>query len=116
MPSKNAQDKAKAVVRRIFQKEIAAARTFAFEKEVHRILKDGKGRGGSLKNALILGEQGPLNPEGLRFADEPVRHKLLDAVGDLSLLGGLPKAAVFLKRTGHHLHHAVLREWLSFSS
>jgi UDP-3-O-[3-hydroxymyristoyl] N-acetylglucosamine deacetylase len=92
-----------------FVSAIAPARTFALEREVAEIREAGLGRGGSLGNALIIGEHGPLNPCGMRFADEPARHKLLDAIGDLSLLGGLPWAAFTAVAPGHALNHAIVR-------
>jgi UDP-3-O-[3-hydroxymyristoyl] N-acetylglucosamine deacetylase len=88
---------------------VAPARTFAFETEVENILQAGLGKGGSLDCALIIGQNGPLNPEGMRFEDEPVRHKLLDAMGDLFLLGGLPFAQIHLEKPGHHLLHELTR-------
>lgn len=71
---------------RTFVDELAAARTFGFEEDLYRLRRRGLALGGSLHNAVGLGRDGSvLNPEGLRFADEFVRHKLLDAVGDLAL-------------------------------
>jgi UDP-3-O-[3-hydroxymyristoyl] N-acetylglucosamine deacetylase len=71
-----------------FLAELAWARTFGFLEEVERIRAAGLARGGSLENAVVFcRERGVLNPEGLRAADEPVRHKALDLLGDLSLLG-----------------------------
>ena len=90
-----------------FVKDIAPARTFALESEVEAILGAGLARGGSLDCALVIGAGGPLNPGGLRFADEPVRHKLLDAMGDLFLLGGLPWADVRLHKPGDRLMHEL---------
>jgi UDP-3-O-[3-hydroxymyristoyl] N-acetylglucosamine deacetylase len=88
---------------------IAAARTFALESELPRIFEAGLAKGGSLDNAVVLGPDGPLNPEGLRYPDEPVRHKMIDALGDLSVLGGLPLGRTELFRPGHHLSHALVR-------
>lgn len=90
-----------------FVEEVAPARTFALESEVAAILDSGLARGGSLDCAVIIGPSGPLNPGGLRFPDEPVRHKLLDAIGDLALIGGLPWATVELERPGHRLLHEL---------
>jgi UDP-3-O-[3-hydroxymyristoyl] N-acetylglucosamine deacetylase len=89
---------------------IASARTFAFEDDLKQIFDAGFAKGGSLENAVVFGSAGPLNPEGLRFEDEALRHKILDAVGDLGLLGGLPRARIDLLRPGHHLVHALVRE------
>jgi len=71
----------------IFGREIAPARTFGFLKEVEYLKANGLALGGSLDNAVVLDEAGVLNPDGLRFPEECVRHKILDAVGDLTLLG-----------------------------
>lgn len=89
--------------------ELAPARTFALESEVQLLLQQQKGLGGSLANALVIGDNGPLNPEGMRFPDEPARHKLVDLIGDLSLLGALPFAHIFIKRPGHKLNHALVK-------
>jgi UDP-3-O-[3-hydroxymyristoyl] N-acetylglucosamine deacetylase len=99
-----------------FFKQLAPARTFAFESDLNEIFGAGLARGGSLDCALVLGEHGPVNPEGMRFEDEPARHKLLDAIGDLSLLGGLPRAEVRLVRPGHRLLHALVRKATPFCS
>jgi UDP-3-O-[3-hydroxymyristoyl] N-acetylglucosamine deacetylase len=89
---------------------VAPARTFAFEADVKKILQAGLGKGGSLDCALIIGHNGPLNPEGMRFENEPARHKLLDAMGDLFLLGGLPFAEIHLEKPGHQLLHELTRQ------
>ncbi len=70
-----------------FKRDIAPARTFGFLKNVYELQKKGLALGGSLENAVVFDENGIINPEGLRFSDEPVRHKLLDFIGDLSLIG-----------------------------
>ncbi len=89
--------------------EISSARTYAFAHEIETLRKTGLAEGGGLHNALVIGPSGPINPEGLRFPNEPSRHKILDAVGDLFLLGGLPRAQIRMTRPGHHLNHAVIR-------
>jgi UDP-3-O-[3-hydroxymyristoyl] N-acetylglucosamine deacetylase len=93
-----------------FRECIAPARTFAVESEVQGILDRGLAKGGSLDCALIIGQDGPVNPGGMRFAEEPARHKILDAMGDLLLLGGLPLARVTLLRPGHLLLHQLTGE------
>jgi len=93
-----------------FVASVAAARTFALERDLAGIRSAGLGRGGCLDNALIIGDEGPLNPCGARFPDEPARHKLLDAIGDLSLLGGLPWASFEAFRPGHRLLHELVRK------
>ena len=88
-----------------FAQEIAPARTFGFLKEVEMLRQQGLALGGSLDNAVVLGETGPLNT--LRFDDEFVRHKILDAIGDLSLVGHPLLAHVVVHRGGHALHTAL---------
>jgi len=92
----------------VFREEIAAARTFGFLKDVERLWAAGFARGSSMENTVVLGDDRVLNPEGLRFADEFVRHKALDAVGDLAL-SGLPLVGRFTSFCGgHKLNGAVL--------
>lgn len=86
-----------------YDRAIAPARTFVMAEQVEALRQAGLIQGGSLDNALVCNEQGWLNPP-LRFANEPVRHKLLDLVGDLSLLGTLPKAHIFAYKASHYLH------------
>lgn len=88
-----------------FVAEIAPARTFGFREQVEQLLAAGLIRGGALENALVCDGDHWLNPP-LRFADEPVRHKLLDLLGDLALTG-LPQAQVFAYRGSHSLHTAL---------
>jgi UDP-3-O-[3-hydroxymyristoyl] N-acetylglucosamine deacetylase len=91
-----------------FRREIARARTFGFMKDVAKLWSAGYARGASLDNTLVISDDGVLNPEGLRFADEFVRHKVLDAIGDLALAGQPLLAAYRTVRGGHKLNHAVL--------
>jgi UDP-3-O-[3-hydroxymyristoyl] N-acetylglucosamine deacetylase len=91
-----------------FAAEIAPARTFGFLAEVEALKARGLARGGSLDNAVVIGPDRILNPEGLRFADEFVRHKTLDLVGDLALLGLPLRGRVTVTRGGHHLHTALV--------
>ena len=88
-----------------FVEQIAPARTFGFKDQVDQLLAAGLIKGGALDNALVCDGEGWLNPP-LRFADEPVRHKLLDLLGDLAL-AGLPQAQVFAFRGSHGLHTAL---------
>jgi UDP-3-O-[3-hydroxymyristoyl] N-acetylglucosamine deacetylase len=91
-----------------FRNEIARARTFGFMKDVAQLWSAGYALGASLDNTLVISDDRVLNPEGLRYADEFVRHKVLDAVGDLAL-AGLPLIAAYKTvRGGHKLNHAVL--------
>ena len=88
-----------------FVEQIAPARTFGFREQVEQLLAAGLIKGGALDNALVCDGAQWLNPP-LRFADEPVRHKLLDLLGDLAL-AGLPQAQVFAFRGSHGLHTAL---------
>jgi UDP-3-O-[3-hydroxymyristoyl] N-acetylglucosamine deacetylase len=88
-----------------FVREIAPARTFGFREQVEQLRAAGLIQGGGLDNALVCDGAEWLNPP-LRFADEPVRHKLLDLLGDLALVG-LPRAQVFAYRGSHGLHTAL---------
>lgn len=88
-----------------FVEQIAPARTFGFKQQVEQLLAAGLIKGGALDNALVCDGDGWVNPP-LRFADEPVRHKLLDLLGDLAL-AGLPQAQVFAFRGSHGLHTAL---------
>ncbi len=94
-----------------FVDEIAPARTFGFLKEVEILRQRGLAMGGSFENSIVLGETGVLNP--LRFEDEFVRHKILDAVGDMALLGYQLQGHLVVHRGGHALHTAFAREVLS---
>jgi UDP-3-O-[3-hydroxymyristoyl] N-acetylglucosamine deacetylase len=84
-----------------FRSEIARARTFGFLAEVEQLWARGFARGASLENAVVLGEDRVINPEGLRFSDEFVRHKVLDAVGDLAL-AGVPILGRYRSYRGSH--------------
>jgi UDP-3-O-[3-hydroxymyristoyl] N-acetylglucosamine deacetylase len=99
-----------------FRTEIARARTFGFMKDVAQLWSAGYALGASFDNTLVVSEDRVLNPEGLRFADEFVRHKVLDAVGDLAL-AGLPLIAAYKTvRGGHKLNHAVLSALMADTS
>jgi UDP-3-O-[3-hydroxymyristoyl] N-acetylglucosamine deacetylase len=89
----------------VFIDEIAPARTFTFLKEVEQLRQQGLALGGSLENAVVIGETGILN-NALRFTDEFVRHKILDAIGDLALLGHPVVGHLVAHRGGHSLHTA----------
>jgi len=90
--------------------ELVRARTFGFLWEVEHLKKMGLARGGSLENAVVLDHALVLNPEGLRFPDEFVKHKVLDALGDLKLAGISIHAYIRLHRAGHDLHSQLLNE------
>jgi UDP-3-O-[3-hydroxymyristoyl] N-acetylglucosamine deacetylase len=93
---------------RVFRREIARARTFGFMRDVAKLWGAGYALGASLENTLVVADNRVLNPEGLRFADEFVRHKALDAIGDLALAGAPILGAYRSVRGGHKLNHAVL--------
>ncbi len=84
-----------------FTKEIAPARTFGFESEVKQLREKGLIKGGGLENAVVIGEKGILNQEPLRFPDEFVRHKILDLLGDLYLVGVPLRAHIIALKSGH---------------
>jgi UDP-3-O-[3-hydroxymyristoyl] N-acetylglucosamine deacetylase len=96
-----------------YLKEIARARTFGFMHDVERLREDGLALGGGLDNALVLDEYRLLNAEGLRFADEFIRHKVLDAIGDLYLLGRPLLGAFSAHKSGHALNNRLLRALLA---
>jgi len=87
-----------------FARDIASARTFGFVEEVEALRRASLIRGGSLDNAIVLTKDGMLNENGLRFPDEFVRHKILDIIGDLALLGMPILGRVVAERSGHLLH------------
>lgn len=92
--------------------EIARARTFGFLKDVEMLRAMKLGLGGSLDNTIIVDENRVLNPDGLRFEDEFVRHKILDAIGDLSLLGYRVYGDYTSYAGSHHLNHLLTKEVL----
>ena len=92
-----------------FRHDIADCRTFGFLKDVEVLRAAGLGLGGSLENAIVLDDNGVMNPDGLRCADEFVRHKILDAIGDLYLAGGPILGAYDGTRGGHAMNNALLR-------
>jgi UDP-3-O-[3-hydroxymyristoyl] N-acetylglucosamine deacetylase len=91
-----------------FAEKLAPARTFTFASDVEKLRAAGLAQGGSLENAVVIGESELINPE-LRFKDEFVRHKMLDLTGDLSLLGRPLRAHVVAYRAGHALHAELAR-------
>ena len=105
------QSRTQHVTEETFQEEIAPARTFGFLKEVEQLRKKGLALGGSLDNAIVLGETGFLN-NTLRFEDEFVRHKILDVIGDLALVGYPIIGHVVAHRGGHALHAGFARKIL----
>ncbi len=97
---------------RVFDREVARARTFCFLRDIERMQAAGLARGGSLENAIVVDEFSILNPEGLRFPDEFARHKVLDAIGDLALLGAPVIGALTAVKGGHAMNQALVRKVL----
>jgi UDP-3-O-[3-hydroxymyristoyl] N-acetylglucosamine deacetylase len=97
----------------VYGREIAPARTFGFERDLAQMRDMGLIRGATLESAVCFGGAGVLNPGGLRFPDEPCRHKVLDLIGDLALIGRPLLARVVAKRAGHAMHAALVRKIMS---
>jgi UDP-3-O-[3-hydroxymyristoyl] N-acetylglucosamine deacetylase len=95
-----------------YRRELGAARTFCLAQEIDQMRARGLALGGSLDNAVVFGTDGPLN-ESLRFEDEAVRHKMLDLVGDLALLGAPLLGLVEAHAAGHALHVALAQAILA---
>lgn len=95
----------------VFEKEICRARTFGFLQEIEYFKKYGFARGGSLDNVIVIDENDILNKDGLRFPDEFVRHKILDCIGDFSLLGIPILGHVIVNKSGHSFNHAFLKKF-----
>lgn len=96
-----------------YLKEIARARTFGFMQDIESLRENGLALGGGLDNAIVLDEYRVLNSEGLRFGDEFIRHKVLDAIGDLYLMDKPFLAAFSAHKSGHALNNRLLRELIS---
>ncbi len=99
-----------------YKSDISSARTFGFEKDVNELRLNGFALGGSLENAVVVGDKDILNKEGLRFQDEFVRHKILDSIGDLYLAGAPIQGYFCGKKSGHYLNNELLRKLLSDKS
>ena len=96
-----------------YSRDIARARTFGFTKDVEMMRTHGLARGGGLDNAIVMDDYKVLNSDGLRYDDEFVKHKILDAIGDLYLLGKPLLAAYSAFRSGHAMNNLLLRELLA---
>lgn len=96
--------------------EIGRARTFGLLKDVDALKRRGLIKGGSLDNAIVLDDFKIVNPEGIRFSDEFVRHKILDTVGDISLLGYEIAGRITTYKSGHNLHNLLCRKLLATPS
>jgi UDP-3-O-[3-hydroxymyristoyl] N-acetylglucosamine deacetylase len=95
-----------------FEQEISHARTFGFVRDLELLKKFSLGKGGSLDNAIVIDNDKILNHEGLRYPDEFVRHKLLDSLGDFSLLGMPIQGHIITHKSGHTLNHQFIRTFL----
>lgn len=93
-----------------FMQEIASARTFGFLHEVEKLRENGLALGGSLDNAILVDDSGVVNAGGLRFVDEFVRHKVLDVIGDMALLGFPMLGHVIARKSGHCQHFGLMQE------
>ncbi len=94
----------------VFEQEIAPARTFGFAEELEQLHAQGLALGGSMRNAILVDNDGVVNAEGLRFDDEFARHKILDCLGDLALSGAPIFGHLITYKPGHRLNNALLRE------
>jgi UDP-3-O-[3-hydroxymyristoyl] N-acetylglucosamine deacetylase len=97
----------------VFEAEICRARTFGFLHEVEYMKRYGLARGGSLENAVVIDKHRILNQDGLRYSDEFVRHKILDCLGDFSLLGMPILGHLVVEKSGHAFNHAFLEKFFS---
>jgi UDP-3-O-[3-hydroxymyristoyl] N-acetylglucosamine deacetylase len=95
-----------------YKRDIARARTFGFSKDVDRRRARGLGLGGSMDNAIVVDDSKVLNSGGLRYDDEFVKHKILDAIGDMQVLGHPLLAAYSAFKSGHALNNRLLRKLL----
>jgi UDP-3-O-[3-hydroxymyristoyl] N-acetylglucosamine deacetylase len=108
-PAIGKQEKSIEMTEDCFKRDLSRARTFGFADEVEMLRKAGLARGGSLDNAIVIGADRVLNREGLRYGDEFVRHKMLDAMGDLYLAGAVIEGNFRGFRSGHTLNNQLLR-------
>ncbi|MBH44444.1 MAG: UDP-3-O-[3-hydroxymyristoyl] N-acetylglucosamine deacetylase [Gammaproteobacteria bacterium] len=95
--------------------QVSRARTFGFAKDIEKLRKNNLALGGSVKNAIVIDDYRVINEEGLRFEDEFVKHKILDAIGDLYLLGHGIIGSFSAYKSGHHLNNLLLRELINNS-
>ncbi len=107
------QQRSVKVTPETFRRDLSPARTFGFLRDVEQLKAAGLARGGSLENAIVVDDERILNPEGLRFQDEFVRHKILDAIGDLSLLGYPILGHVRAYKAGHDINHQLVEKILA---
>lgn len=98
-----------------YGKQIASARTFGFAREIEMLRNANLALGGSLDNAIVLTDDGMMNEQPLRFEDEFVRHKILDIIGDIALLGMPVEGKIRAERSGHAIHAALMTKLLNTS-
>ena len=115
-PTIGIQQMALRLVPGMFARDLAFARTFGFARDVEMLRSMGLARGGSLDNAIVIDETGIMNPGGLRVEDEFIRHKLLDAVGDLMLAGAPIAGAYDAVQPGHSINNQLVRTLLQTPS
>jgi len=96
-----------------YRRQLAPCRTFGFIRDIEFLKENGLIKGGSLENAVVLDEEGVMNPEGLRFADEFVRHKVMDFLGDISLLGMPVLGRFSARKAGHGVHASLVKKILA---
>ena len=96
-----------------FVREVSRARTFGFMGDLELLQQNGLARGGGMDNAIVMDDFRILNEDGLRYEDEFVKHKILDAIGDLYLLGHPLIGAFHAHKSGHYLNNLLLRELLA---
>jgi len=106
------QSFSKLFSREVFRQEVGSARTFGFLRDVEMLRANGLAKGGSLHNAVVIGDTDILNEGGLRYPDEFVRHKVLDMMGDIALLGAPIIGRLIAYRSGHGLNHKLVSEIL----
>ncbi len=99
-----------------YLKELSRARTFGFQKDVEMLHRNNMALGGSVNNAIVLDESGPVNKDGFRINEEPVKHKLLDAVGDLYVFGQYIIGSYSAHKSGHALNNKLLCEMIKETS
>ena len=107
------QQRSMKITSESFRRELASARTFGFLKDVETLKAAGLARGGSLENAIVIDDERILNPEGLRYQDEFVRHKILDSIGDLSLIGAPILGHVRAFKAGHDINLKIVEKLLA---
>jgi len=111
-PFLNKQSFSRLFSQDVFRKELGSARTFGFLKDVESLRANGLARGGSLENAIVISDTEILNEGGLRYPDEFVRHKVLDLMGDIALVGAPVLGQLIAYRSGHSLNHKLAQKVL----